>query len=598
MRDYARLYRSLLDDLSFCKTLDQPFFTADQSLRDVWATNLAQSLFKKLAPKGQSKKALSASLVKFLNVNGSIAQTWVPPVGNDNRLLAVEYWKQNFAETLDFEIAGTNFDLDFIRDNFRPGPGASIDANADNFYTKMFDSPLSGTHPYLVALYRAAIVKSPTWATAERIRADSFGFTTAKGNKLFFVPKSSDISRTCCTEPALNMLFQQALGRFLEHRLKKTYRIDLSSQPDVNRKLARIGSNDGSFATIDLASASDSISWSLMQQSIPANLLGYFRLFRSPETVLPDGSPVQLSMISTMGNGFTFPLQTIIFASAVKACYQLKGIHLYTEDNEPNFSVFGDDIIVRREAYESVITLLGDLGFKVNDGKSFNVGPFRESCGFDYFKGIPVRGVFITSLETQSDVYSAFNRLARWSAVTSIPIDKTLRLLLSWARFLPIPIERGDDEGFKVSSAQAPLKTDGNGWVKYRYLAVPSTTRRVPRDCDEANNFKLKGFNPYGWAVSYLGGYTHNPERVIKPLAKGDEKSLAELPSDWGGFLEKLPPLSQAWDLIGYRPAQGVTLHRRLRSSNIPFWDYYDDKDPRFPARFLDGWKSVLARVM
>lgn len=598
MRDYARLYQGLLDDLSFCKTLDQRFLTSDQSLRDVRATMLAQSLYKKLAPKGQSKKALEASLSKFLSINDAISLDWKPPEGDEIRLRAVEFWKQNFTETLDFEIEGKNFDLDFIRENFRPGPGASIDADADSFYTKMFDSPLSTTSEYLVALYRAAIVESPTWRTAEFVRNASFGFTTAKGNKLFFVPKNSEISRTCCTEPAVNMLFQQALGRFLEHRLKKTYRIDLSTQPDVNRKLARLGSNDGSFATIDLASASDSIGWSLMQRSIPSNLLGYFRLFRSPSTTLPGGKEVQLNMISTMGNGFTFPLQTIIFASAVKACYQLKGIHLWDGDNEPNFSVFGDDIIVRTEAYDSVITLLRDLGFQVNDGKSFSVGPFRESCGFDYFKGIPVRGVFIESLETQSDVYSAFNRLTRWSAVNQIPIMNTLRTLLSWARFTPIPFERGDDEGFKVSEAQAPLKTDSRGWRKYRYFAPCSTTRRVPSDFVEARSFGYKGFNPYGWAVCFFGGYAHNPEKIIEPLVGGVERPLTHEPPIAGASIRKADVPVKAYDLIGYRPAQGVVLHRRSRSGSIPFWDYYDDKDPRFPARFLDDWKIVLARVM
>lgn len=585
MRDYARLYQDLLKDLSSCESIaakDQGFYTSDQSLRDVYAVQLAASFYKKLAPAGQTKQVLDRSLDLFTRVNNSVDTDWKPPVGSETRLLAVEYWKQHFAQTLEFEIDGENFDLEFIRDNFNTGPGASIDANADSFYTKMFDGPLSTTHPYLIALFRAAIVESPTWVEAELLRFRQFGFTTAEGNRLFFVPKNSEISRTCCTEPAINMLFQQALGRFLERRLKSRFRIDLSTQPDVNRRLARLGSNDGSFATLDLTSASDSIGWSLMQQSIPSNLLGYFRLFRSPNAILPDGSTVPLNMISTMGNGFTFPLQTIIFASAVKACYDLKGIPLFNEDGEPNFSVFGDDIIVRTCAYESVVTLLTDLGFKVSDGKSFSVGPFRESCGFDYFKGIPVRGVYIKTLETQSSVYSAFNRLARWSAVTGISLTNTLSTLLSWERFLPIPFSEADDAGFKVPEAKAPIAQDSNGWVKYRYLAPVATVKRIPSDFVEARSFGYKGFNPYGWAVCFFGGYAHNPEKVVTTVERGNGKPLS----------------MSSYDLIGYRPALGATLHRRSRKKTIPFWDFYDDQDPRFPARFLGRWKSTLARVM
>jgi hypothetical protein len=145
------------------------------------------------------------------------------------------------------------------------------------------------------------------------------------------------------------MLIQKALGAFLESCLAKSFGVSLKTQPDHNRELARIGSVDGSFGTIDLQSASDSISWSLVQRICPSNLLGFFRQARSERTVLPDGSEIDLNMISTMGNGFTFPIQTIIFACAVRFVASLMGLELNFPKTQ--FGVFCDDIISKKKAY-------------------------------------------------------------------------------------------------------------------------------------------------------------------------------------------------------------------------------------------------------
>ena len=83
-----------------------------------------------------------------------------------------------------------------------------------------------------------------------------------------------------------------------------------------------------------------------------------------------------------MGNGFTFPLETLIFwALTASAC----------EGDVDSVSVYGDDIICPRERADDVIDTLTMCGFKINLEKSFVEGPFRESCGCDYYKGIDIR---------------------------------------------------------------------------------------------------------------------------------------------------------------------------------------------------------------
>lgn len=583
MRDYARLEACLHLDLLGCSNeLQQEFVTSDQTVRSARAAALKRSFYKKLAPLGQTKLADQRALEKFLSVNDRLAAFVEPVEVSEFRHSMRSYFKSYVRECLDFEVDGQNFDLSFMRDNFRPGPGASIGADSRNFYTKLFDSPLTATHSYLHALYKAAISGSDTWTNAEKQRYQRFGDRIVDGNRLFFVPKSSDISRTCCTEPAVNMMFQQAMGAFIETRLRRFFGIDLSKQPDVNRRLARIGSFDlgptlPGYATIDLSSASDSIRWRLCEEILPNNVLGYIRAFRSPVTALPGGKQVTLAMVSTMGNGFTFPLQTLLFSCAVKAVYTLMNIPMFLESRLPNFSVFGDDIIVEPKAYDAVIQLLEDIGFEVNVSKSFNVGPFRESCGYDYFRGENIRGVYIRTLETPGDVYSAFNRLTRWSAVSGILLPSTLALLKSWAPWLPIPFSRADDEGFKVPGRIGPTATcEKLGWTKYRYLSDRNNARSIPVDDRSSKEAGYKDFNPYGWAVAVFGGYASTPDRSIYPEGTKDEsRSISGIQ-------------------IGFRSPIGVPKIRRRRSGLIPYWDYYDGKDGRFPASVFQRWEALV----
>ena len=73
-------------------------------------------------------------------------------------------------------------------------------------------------------------------------------------------------------------------------------------------------------------------------------------------------------MVSSMGNGFTFELMSLI----------LLGV---TRFYSANSSVFGDDIIVPLDVAPEVVEAITGLGFLVNKRKSFFDGITRESCG-------------------------------------------------------------------------------------------------------------------------------------------------------------------------------------------------------------------------
>jgi hypothetical protein len=220
-----------------------------------------------------------------------------------------------------------------------------------------------------------------------------------------------------------------------------------------------------------------------------------------------------------MGNGFTFPFQTLLFASIVHACYRLLGIPLKFDDDGPsNFGVFGDDIIVRSDAYEFVCQALRVLGFVVNDGKSFNSGHFRESCGEDWWMGHNVRGLYIRKLNTSADVYSCINRIVRWSARTGIFLPKSVALLRGSVDYLPIPPEAGDAEGLKVPYPPSDLKRcPHTGGVYYNYLHKVARSFRVPEDETKVLHYPRRGrrrkpisYNSDGLMLALLGGFIRN----------------------------------------------------------------------------------------
>jgi hypothetical protein len=59
--------------------------------------------------------------------------------------------------------------------------------------------------------------------------------------------------------------------------------------------------------------------------------------------------------------------------------------------------VYGDDIIVPKNAYTVLAGLLETCLLKVNESKTHTTGFFRESCGMDAFKGVDVTPAYLRS---------------------------------------------------------------------------------------------------------------------------------------------------------------------------------------------------------
>jgi hypothetical protein len=269
-----------------------------------------------------------------------------------------------------------------------------------------------------------------------------------------------------------------------------------------------------------------------------------------------------------MGNATTFPLQVIIFSSVVSAVYNLLGIKLERSrrGSPGNFSVFGDDIIVKTRAYSWVVRLLTLLGFVTNEEKSFSEGPFRESCGADYYSGMNIRPVFLKRLDSPQDVAVVANRLNDWTSRTGIRLPATLQLLDKSYRLPDVPLFENDDAGIKV-----PF----------------DLVRKVP-ESDELGNKRYKRYSARSRMLRFANG------RVIVP--KGEKLRLM---NKFGLLLSmsashvrstmyegnSVPSVS-----IG-KSSDAPTLYRR-EWQTTPYWDGL----PQVDLGFLDSIRVLGVR--
>lgn len=528
-------------------------------LRCINAQQLRKSFLKKYEYSTNSA-AESAALSKFLAVNERCKNWKLDLVSDEDHLLVGELKSILYHFCVPHQMYPILDSFDEIIHHGRTGPGASRGANGKDFYSKIFSSPLTSTSAGLYVAYKNYCNRLPTWNAAECNRADRYGSCTlVSGNKLAFVPKNVDIARTICVEPSLNMFFQLGVKHILEQRLRQFYGLDISKrgaddcpQQEKNRALAELGSMfDKSWVTIDLSSASDSLSCAMMKEVFPSNFLDWLNVLRSPTMELPDGSEIALNMISTMGNGYTFPLQTLLFASVVYAAHKVAGFPLERPRGQSvgNFGVYGDDIICRREVVDKVFRLLDILGFQVNADKTFVMGPFRESCGGDYFNGHQVRGVYVKRLQTLQDVYSVVNTLNHWSARTGIYLPSTVQYLVSWLRpkeILYVPPVENADAGIRATRHLiSDLLVDPNVQsVKYRRY-VP----RPPRIRFGDGVVIMPGGSSRGKRKRRSKELLYNPEGLLLSLLQGTIRDST---------------ISVRHDTVSYH----------LKAAITPYWDY------------------------
>lgn len=304
------------------------------------------------------------------------------------------------------EILGTvkPRDISYLRDGCRHGPGGDLDLvrQRASHYEK-YRSRGSIT---------AACVEVYDWVFGNDpdYRQDfAHDAKTVSNSKLSFVPKTARVDRAICIEPRWNVYIQLGIGRLIEQRLRR-YGIDIQCQ-ERNQESARRAWAEG-LATIDLSSASDTISTNLVIDLL-ANCdplwLDLILKTRSPYTMYK-GKLIRLEKISSMGNGYTFPLETLIFYALSWAATH------FARGKTSEVRAYGDDLIVPRAVFSQLVEVLTTVGFSVNTDKSFSSGDFFESCGKDYYRGREVRPFFVSEkVQYLSQFIVLHNQIVDWA---------------------------------------------------------------------------------------------------------------------------------------------------------------------------------------
>jgi len=321
-----------------------------------------------------------------------------------------------------------------------------------------------------------------------------------QGSRLTTVAKNAKTDRVIAIEPEGNMLFQKSIGRLIRASLMRNG-IDLSDQ-SVNQRLAQYGSFTGSLATLDLEKASDTVSVDIVRELLPSEWFNFMDRIRSKCYTADDGQTyTPYVKFSSMGNGFTFELESLIFFALTWATTRYFGFDGY-------IGIFGDDIIAETEVIGEVKQMLNYCGFHINQSKSFVDGPFRESCGKHFFLGTDVTPFMVTKyLDDITDSLALLNKLREWQRNLGFPqagthVEKRMSLL-GWPEVPPSFGNRAGLTSYDADLRYTHMIKNRMSVIEFPYLAQSSSRRRVP----DFGNYVYKMMS-HGFTAAAEEGFT------------------------------------------------------------------------------------------
>jgi len=334
------------------------------------------------------------------------------------------------------------------------------------------------------------------WAT-QREGRETPTYQLVDALRLTLVPKTFKSLRVIMPNTTLGGYISYGLGEMIRVRLQRKG-FCIKSLQMRHRYLAKEGSIHKQWVTADLSSASDSISVALVERLFPKDWFEIMNRTRIGKVVLPNGSCIESRTFCTMGIGYTFPLQTLVFLSLLKAIETM----LYNRLDRRTISVYGDDMIYHRRMHKWVVYYFEQLSFTINLDKTFSEGGFRESCGGDYHTGVDVRpfqpqngpAYYVTPKSYEAMLYKLINGLLmRWS---EHEIPETLRFLRSelvstCGKIKIVPSGYPDDSGVQSVTTAGPSwipayekvfpKHLGHGVYRFFYLSFKPEMRKEVR---------------------------------------------------------------------------------------------------------------------
>lgn len=372
---------------------------------------LLASMFSKFDDRKSSNEKVQAAMGKFFLAEDRCSDT------NTRLYSSADIKIKPFTSARDVlyvarrKIAGLlgRFSWDEAERGFGFGPGATTRLRRDRstLVHKISGRPEATFNN--ADLARAVLRRNRLWEELALSESNGEGpIKLVRANRVTTVPKNAKTDRVIAIEPDLNIYVQKGIGAAIRNRLRRVG-MDLNDQ-SINQRLAWFGSVTGKLATVDLSMASDTVSKAIVEELLPSDWLEALEQCRSPFGVLPSGREILYRKFSSMGNGYTFELESLIFWALCSALADLSG------EMDATIGVYGDDLIVPVGIYADLERLLEYCGFSFNRKKSFSRGPFRESCGKHYFRGRDVTPFFVRKQpRSLIDVFLLHNNVVRWS---------------------------------------------------------------------------------------------------------------------------------------------------------------------------------------
>lgn len=235
--------------------------------------------------------------------------------------------------------------------------------------------------------------------------------TIVDGARASSVPKSNSKRRFINVEAMFPVILQRILSSVLLE-VSARHGNDLGNEKllvkDVHgfRNIERSAQSlhghlikSNRFSTIDFSNASDSVTSAAVVALFPKSVSDLLFKYRSHIVVIDDVFHYP-SKLSSMGNGFTFEVMTLMLFSIAKT---------FTHDCR----VYGDDVIIPNVYARQFVSACEEIDFNVNNDKTFIDNFFRESCGYFYSS---YHDEYITSfdfnqIKSLSDVIITCNKL-------------------------------------------------------------------------------------------------------------------------------------------------------------------------------------------
>lgn len=286
-------------------------------------------------------------------------------------------------------------------DSCEHGPGVTQSVKGcDTSQARKFQCETGISRMLLDLIGEAHKAAYPTW---------NVNFSIQESNQVITVRKNAKTDRTIAVEPGINLWYQKGIGTMIRRRLFRAG-LDLNERGKTrkrNQLAAQKASISRHLATVDFSAASDTIASRVVELLLPPRWFTLLKAARSSRGKL-NGTEFAYAKFSSMGNGYTFELETLIFWALARATCA------YLKVPEDEVSVFGDDVIIPVEAYELYTEICQYLGFTVNLSKSFSKGSFRESCGDHWNDGLNCKPYYLKEvLRAEKDVYKCANSVRR-----------------------------------------------------------------------------------------------------------------------------------------------------------------------------------------